>query len=337
MLECLIAADSSDDIVSSGLTSCFKSFQESNSSDITAALSVIEILLDVIDDRKILSIEMLRSALHSICTYLEGELGVAVLSLLLSKYGAKTKAGFRLCDEDGFLPIHAATKFSTVDVLQFIFKVCPDSFLEVTVCSRNLLHMALSYVYRDRVSVNAKVKYLCDKCPELLHMRNIEGKTPLLLFCCLPLDLNTMKIMCDADETIVSEKCVSNGDTDDQLYPLHLLWEYNQYQVELDFLSFASCVRFLSRLSPASVNDEFGVDPLYCLSTILNQPDDIMRSFLNADKTVAPEKRRDLNYAARREGMFLAFRALTNDGEPTIWIKLRHESRDLLMHTISYL
>jgi hypothetical protein len=58
---------------------------------------------------------------------------------------------------------------------------------------------------------------------------------------------------------------------------------------------------------------------------------------LNANRSLSPERARDLNYEARKKGMFLAFRAVTNDGEPTIWIKLRHESKDLLMHTISYL
>jgi hypothetical protein len=61
------------------------------------------------------------------------------------------------------------------------------------------------------------------------------------------------------------------------------------------------------------------------------------RLILNADRTIEPEKRLDLNYKARREALFLSFRALSINRKPTIWVKLRHKSRDLLMHTISYL
>jgi hypothetical protein len=50
-----------------------------------------------------------------------------------------------------------------------------------------------------------------------------------------------------------------------------------------------------------------------------------------------PVQRRNLTYAARREGIFLAFRALCFSVEPTIWANLRHEHRDLLQRVISYL
>jgi hypothetical protein len=48
-------------------------------------------------------------------------------------------------------------------------------------------------------------------------------------------------------------------------------------------------------------------------------------------------QRRDLNFEARREGMFLAFRALSTTLEPTIWTQLRYEDVDLLTHVMSYL
>jgi hypothetical protein len=67
-----------------------------------------------------------------------------------------------------------------------------------------------------------------------------------------------------------------------------------------------------------------------------------IRLLLNADLTIDPERRRDLNYAARKEAMFLAYGALTNSQEPFIWNKFRslYERRQLpvlLMHVISYL
>jgi hypothetical protein len=51
-----------------------------------------------------------------------------------------------------------------------------------------------------------------------------------------------------------------------------------------------------------------------------------IRLLLNDDSAIDPVQRRSLNYAARREGLFLAFRALRASTKPTIWAKLRHEN-----------
>jgi hypothetical protein len=62
-----------------------------------------------------------------------------------------------------------------------------------------------------------------------------------------------------------------------------------------------------------------------------------LRLLLSADPTIDPVRRHDLNFAARRQGMFLAFRALSSNVEPLIWSKMRLKGRDLLQHVISYL
>jgi hypothetical protein len=93
-----------------------------------------------------------------------------------------------------------------------------------------------------------------------------------------------------------------------------------------------SCLCFLLKLYPAAANIS-----LYVLAKDYRAPDFLIRLILNANKSIEPQSLCDLNYMARKEAILLAFRALTSDGEPTIWIRLRHESIDLLMHTISYL
>jgi hypothetical protein len=62
-----------------------------------------------------------------------------------------------------------------------------------------------------------------------------------------------------------------------------------------------------------------------------------LRLLLAADPTIDPVRRHDLNFEARRQGMFLAYRALFSDTEPIIWTKLRLKGRDLLQHVISFL
>lgn len=61
------------------------------------------------------------------------------------------------------------------------------------------------------------------------------------------------------------------------------------------------------------------------------------RLLLAADPTIDPRARRDLNYEARRDGMFLAFATLSVDRGPTIWSKLRHKGNDLLARVLAYL
>jgi hypothetical protein len=98
MLECLIAADSASEIVNEGLLSCFKSYGTSESTDIKALLKLVQSLLEVNGnvgyDTKIF---------QSACLFLDGELSIAVLSLLLTKY--KEGAGLRVRDEDGWYAI----------------------------------------------------------------------------------------------------------------------------------------------------------------------------------------------------------------------------------------
>jgi hypothetical protein len=61
-----------------------------------------------------------------------------------------------------------------------------------------------------------------------------------------------------------------------------------------------------------------------------------LRLLLAADPTIDPVRRYDLNFAARRQGMFLAFRALSSNAEPSVWSKMLLRV-DLLQHVISYL
>jgi hypothetical protein len=62
-----------------------------------------------------------------------------------------------------------------------------------------------------------------------------------------------------------------------------------------------------------------------------------LRLLLAADPTINAVRRHDLHFAARRQGMFLAYRALSSNTEPIIWTKLRLKGRDLLQEVISYL
>jgi hypothetical protein len=256
-------------------------------------------------------------------------------------------AALRLHSKDGYqrsyggqLPIHIAAEFSTVDVLQLLLEKCPELLLEVTEYDdENLLHMALNDANEDRGPVNAKVQLLCDKCPGLLYMENDQNMTPFQYGCCYNVrDLKNLKIMYEADNSIVSERIVSidgSDDSNNQLLPIELICKFNS-DIDNGFSSADSDVIpifcFLL-LCQAPTDTEL----LYDWAVRRQEPDSIKRLILNYDRTFQPDTRRHLNRKARMEGMFLAFRALSTDLQPSIWIKLRHESIDLLMHTITFL
>jgi PleD family two-component response regulator len=96
--------------------------------------------------------------------------------------------------------------------------------------------------------------------------------------------------------------------------------------------------RFVLHHYPAAVGVRDSDDQNAFDLAIWNGVDDyFIRLLLNADRSAEPESRLDLNYKARKEALFLSYRALSTDRVPIIWVKLRNESRDLLRHTISYL
>lgn len=105
----------------------------------------------------------------------------------------------------------------------------------------------------------------------------------------------------------------------------------------------ADCFRYLLNIYPAAAGIKDDKDTSVYDMAVKNELDVyFIRLLLNADHTIEPEKRRDLNYAARKQAMFLAYRALTISLEASIWNKLRglyerYELPVLLMHLISYL
>jgi hypothetical protein len=154
------------------------------------------------------------------------------------------------------------------------------------------------------------------------------------------LRIDFVKILCNADETVVQDRCtlpsgVGNFPYCQQL-PLHLLIEYHPPMLEVS--DEADCFRLFLRIYPASagIKDGNSQSP-YDLAILKSLSVYFIRSLLSADPTIDPVKRKFLNFGARKEGMFLAFRALSTNRKPTIWAKIRHEDKNLLAHVISYL
>jgi hypothetical protein len=212
MLECLIALDSSVEVVRDGLTSCLRFYGRSNC-DHQVVLALIESLFKANSSFLTAIHGYGGNIFHRACSHLEGKLGVVVISFLFSKYDDQVEALLLSTNQSGTLLIHYAAWRSTSNIVKLLIEACPESRSETHSEGDNLLRFALipavnsTLTDRDRAIMNAKVQYLCCHYPELLLLCNDSGYNPLndYLYSCEKLDLETVKIMCEADKTIVTQ------------------------------------------------------------------------------------------------------------------------------------
>jgi hypothetical protein len=147
-----------------------------------------------------------------------------------------------------------------------------------------------------------------------------------------------VKILCNTDESVVRDKCTPTDTTEasSQQLPLHMIILHQSPILEVS--NEANCFRLFLKLYPASAGIKDGhLRTPYDLAVSEGLSVYFIRLLLNADPSIDLIQKHKLNYAARREGMFLAFRALSTTVEPTIWAELRYEDNDLLRRVITYL
>jgi hypothetical protein len=334
MVTSLIGVDCSVAVISDGIIGCMLQIKESSFTDTSPGsggekiLDLIKVLLNA--NPEVADYDN-SNIFHEACCHLRGQLGIAVLTFFLTKNGD----GIRSLSTDGNLPIHYAASYSTVDMLIFLHKAYPESISILVPNDKfNLLHFAID----KEVDIIAKLEYLCEQCPQLTHMKDNYGETPLhafLYLCHNKLDLKVVKVFCDADETVVRDKCTPS-DIDFDSIPLHLLISYRSLPSEVS--DEADCFRLFLRLYSSSAGIKNGhLKSPYDLAVTKNLNHYFLRLLLASDPTIDPVKLKDLNFEARREGMFLAFRALSSTVKPTIWAKLRYENVNLLARVLSYL
>lgn len=166
-----------------------------------------------------------------------------------------------------------------MDVLQFLLSRLPDLILTVTNDNENLLHMALCDCNDNREIANAKVQYLCDKCPDLLYMKDCDYKTPFQFGCSSNVrDLKNLKIMHITDNSIVSERYIitfgddEENDSDDELnldqYLPVELW-CKRHSTGGPDSDFVPTFCFLFRLCQAEMNIDRYLIVLMCNIMIL--------------------------------------------------------------------
>jgi ankyrin repeat protein len=201
-----------------------------------------------------------------------------------------------------------------------------------------LLHLAAYDYTSDIADMIGKMQYICNQCPALIHLKDDDGNTALHHFLTSEARFQCVKVLCDMDWTVVRDESTPSDITlpHSGMLPLHFLLQYQSLIAEVSHEG--DCFRLLLRFYPAAagVKDDHLWSP-YDMAVSNDLSAYFLRLLLSADPTIDPVSRHNLNFAARRQGMFLAFRALSSNVEQSIWAKLRFKGRDLLQHVISYL
>ena len=273
------------------------------------------------------------------------------------------KDAVREVDSEGWLPVHYAAFISTVEVMEFLLGLYPESASVVTSddSSHNLLRLAV-YNNESTTSVmEAKVRFLCSRYPAMALQRDSKGDTPLL-GAFGQLNVPAVQILCEAGGQEQIRLPIAHPTDGNYKYngwlPLHCLIKWNAESLrESLFSKEADYFRLLLRWYPEAAGIEGGVDeddededededeedaPIfrktpYQLAVDENLPPYYLRLLLRAAPDLNPIELQRLNYAERRMAMFVTFNAVTSQLQPLLLKRLRFENKDLVKHVVSFL
>ena len=362
LITCMLEVDSSVEVVGNVIVGCLASI------DGSCVLERVDMLLKANPEAaKYRDVDGC-NLLHLAAQYEEMpiiQLCISIMMRILSIH----KDAVQEVDSRGWLPIHTAARESTVEVMEFLLGLYPESASVVTTSgSLNLLHLAVLDEESTTSVMEAKVRLLCSRYPAMLHQRNEEGDNPLHDAICRR-KLSAVQILCETGGRELVRVPVVHPTDDNNDYngwlPLHYLIYWNTESLRNSLLSKeADCFRMFLRWYPEAAGIEGGVavavdeeededdgegdgddeeDALndmetpYKLAVDKNLPPYYLRLLLRAAPDLNPAELHRLNYAERRMAMFLAFKAVTSQKKPLLLKRLCFENKDLVKHVMSFL
>ena len=339
LINCLLEVDSSAEVVGNGIAGCLRS------TDYDCVLDRVEMLLKTNPEaakyRDEDAMNLLHIAASSDATPFQ--LCIDIMTQILAIHKDAVREG----DEDGWLPVHYAARDGTVEVMEFLLGLYPESASVVTTNgSENLLRLAVDNKRNTTSVMEAKVRFLCSRYPAMMLQRDDGGVTPLHVAICSK-NIPAAHFLCETggEEQVrapVARLTDVNEDYNGWL-PLHFLIDWNTESLRDSLFSKeADCFRMLLRSYPEAAGMEGGFGAWYKktpyqLAVDKNLSPYYLRLLLRAAPDLNPSVLHRLNYAERRMAMFLAFNAVSRSGEALLLARLRFAKKDLLKHVISFL
>lgn len=225
----------------------------------------------------------------------------------------------------GHIPAHLAAESSTPEVLSKVLAAYPQGIH--CVCTEDNGNTPLF----KAVAANNEdtIRYICSHYPEAVSVRNSSGLTALH-YAAEGDNLAILKVLLE-----VYPDAITVADVDGRL-PLHVFVQMHTTEILHESSPEADCLRLLLKANPTAVSvvDHVGDTPLSCVT-----PENLYlrRLLLLAQPSLAPVLAQQLNYNARRLGLFLASAAINADGIPNIFSRLRSTDVHLLRLALSYL
>lgn len=258
--------------------------------------------------------------LHMACLIKSRDRSGEIVRVLLEAF----PGGVSLETAAGRLALHYAAEYASLEAIKLLIDAHPAGLENACVEDRGNTPLLMAVVSGNIENV----KYICDNYPETTRFCNYNGKTALHLVA----ETDNYEIM----EIIYKHNpdAIRQLDSEGRLPLHHFIQDHEELIVEGS--KSMNCLRFLLKHYP----DSTGVKDIYDDTPItLCNPEDLIvkRLLLNCRPDVDEEEAKRLNYACRRDAIFLAFAAINADGIPNIYCQLRAADLNVLKHVISYI
>ena len=339
LLRSLLDVDSSIDVVGDGICVCVLLLKFES-----CMLEKMDLLLKANPEaakyRNYIGGDLLHTAAYNSLPF---TLCIDVMKRILTIH----KDAVRETNEDGWLPVHCAACRSPVEVMEFLLGLYPESASIVTTGqSCNLLHLVVHDTENTTSVIEAKLRFLCTRYPQMILQRDRLGKTPLQGVIS-PKRISKLHFLCKTGGTEQFKEPIAHSSQASYWrngwLPLHLfIHEFKDLLSESLVSEEADCFRMLLRCYPEAagimggVGSRFNKTP-YQLAVDKKLPPYCLRLLLRAAPNLNPAELHRLNYEERRMAMFLAFCAVTSDVQTLLLARLRFEKKDLVKHVISFL
>ena len=338
LVNCLLEVDSSAEVVGNGIAGCL-SF-----TDYSCVLKRVAMLLKANPEAAKYRFSNGINLLH-IAAY-QRKVTFQLCIDVVQRIHTSHKDSVREVDENGWLPVHYAARYTTVEVMEFLLGLYPESASLVTTDgSANLLRLVVGDQESTTSVMEAKVRFLCSRYPAMILQRNDEGDTPLHGAIFIN-NIPAVQMLCEVGGQEQVRVPVAHPTNNNYWLngwlPLHYLIDWHDESLRNSLLSKAAdCFRMLLRMYPEAAGIEGGVGASkktsYQLAVNEKLSSYYLRLLLRAAPDLNPAELHRLNFAERRMAMFLAFKAMTKNVEPLLLARLRFEKMDLVKHVISFL
>ena len=335
LITCLLEVDSSAEVVGDGIAGCLKSTDDSR------MLERVDMLLKANPEAAKYRDGDNENLLHLAAR--QGQLPPQLCINIMQRILAIRKDAVRKVDSQEWLPVQNAARLSTVEVMEFMLGLYPESASVATGMSENLLLLAVSDKENSTSVMEDKVRFLCSRYPAMVLQRDGNGFTPLHAAIWNE-NIPAMQPLCEAGGREQVRLPVSHPTNNDfwlnNRLPLHFLISSDSVSLRDSLFSKAAdCFRLLLRWYPEAAGIEGGVNKKtpYQLAVACNLPPYYRRLLLRAAPNLNPAELHRLNYAERRMALFLAFKAMSSNIDPPFFARLRFAKMDLLKHVVSFL